>query len=190
MTPFEVFSSYLALKQHFTTKSYDVFKYNWKTRAKFDTFNKRKDKIFFEKIAKHDNPKNFLLSNFIINDKPWVKDIAYSETSKKIYENWNKTQQSLTYIFLTDLSQFDENFNSNFQVVENQHPKLLILYMSHKISFETLTIMCELVGCLNVWDKKMKGDPVWESISLKIRKYAPFLNYDKNKYKNMILEKF
>jgi len=180
----------MALKQHFTTKSYDVFKYNWKTRAKFDTFNKRKDKIFFEKISKHDNPKNFLLSNFIRNDKLWIKDIAYSESSKKIYEDWNKTQQSLTYTFSTDISQLNELFDSNFKVENNEHPKLLILYMSNKISFETLTIICDLVGCLNIWDKKMKGDPVWESISLKIRKYTPFLNYDKSKYKNLLLDKF
>jgi hypothetical protein len=49
MSAFEVYKDYLALKNHFSNKNYDYFKYKGKVRTSIDSFNKRKDKIFFEK---------------------------------------------------------------------------------------------------------------------------------------------
>ena len=37
MEPFEVYKLYLAIKLHFTTKSYDVVKYKGKVRVKQET---------------------------------------------------------------------------------------------------------------------------------------------------------
>ena len=50
MTPFEAYCEYVSLKNHFTQSGYDYFKYNGKTRLKPATFQKRKDRIFFEKL--------------------------------------------------------------------------------------------------------------------------------------------
>lgn len=49
MAPFEVYVNYLALKSHFSSPKYDYFKYNKKVRASLTSFNKRKDRYFFEK---------------------------------------------------------------------------------------------------------------------------------------------
>ena len=38
MTGFEVYKTYLALKQHFTKQEYDYFKYNGKVRANENSF--------------------------------------------------------------------------------------------------------------------------------------------------------
>ena len=50
MTPFQVFSEYLAIKSHFSNINYDYFKYK-KTRATLTSFNKRKDRYFFERTS-------------------------------------------------------------------------------------------------------------------------------------------
>jgi len=47
VTPYQVYTEYLALKSHFTNKNYDYFKYNKKVRATLTSFNRRKDKYFF-----------------------------------------------------------------------------------------------------------------------------------------------
>ena len=52
MTPFEVYCCYLSLKNHFTKKSYDYFKYCGKIKTTIKSFNKRKDKYFFEKTSR------------------------------------------------------------------------------------------------------------------------------------------
>jgi hypothetical protein len=190
MTPFEAYQSYLAIKQHFTTQKYDAIKFKWKVRATADSFNKRRDKFFFEKLAKHEDPKQFLLANFVSNENVWVREIAYTESAKRIYEDWQKKIQSLTYTIQNDLSKLDEEFDENFKVNDNQHPKLLKLYLGKDITLETVVVLVDLVGCLSMWNKKLANDPVWQNLSLKIRKYTPFLNYDKERIRKIILDKF
>ena len=51
MTGFEVYKMYLALKQHFTKQDYDYFKYRGKVRANEKSFEQRRDRYFFKKLA-------------------------------------------------------------------------------------------------------------------------------------------
>ena len=39
---------------------------------------------------------------------------------------------------------------------------------------------------MTYWDKKMEGDPVWDDLSTKIKKYTPFLKIDRDKFKTFI----
>lgn len=52
MAPFDCYKTYLALKNHFTKSSYDYHKYNKKTRASLQSFYKRKDRFWFEKLSR------------------------------------------------------------------------------------------------------------------------------------------
>ncbi|HCX23246.1 MAG TPA: hypothetical protein DHN29_15105, partial [Cytophagales bacterium] len=52
MTAFDCYKTYLAFKNHFTKDNFDYFKYGGKTRASTASFNKRKDKYFFEKMSR------------------------------------------------------------------------------------------------------------------------------------------
>ena len=51
MTGFEVYKTYLALKQHFTKTDYDYEKYRGKVRASEQSFEQRLDRYFFKKLA-------------------------------------------------------------------------------------------------------------------------------------------
>jgi hypothetical protein len=191
MTPYEAYREYLALKSHFSNKSYDYFKYNGKVKnATIDSYEKRRDKLFFMKLAKHRDPINFLVANFVENDKMWIGNIAYNEEAEKKYFNWLKKNQSLTYVFTNDISNLDENFDSNFLVEQNNHPKILKLYLSGEISIETLVILTDLVRCISYWNKNMSDDPIWNDVLLKIQKYKPFIKYDKEKMKKIVVDKF
>ena len=67
MSAFEAYKEYIALKNHFTKADYDYIKYNGKTGLKYTSFEKRKDKVFFEKLSKIENVCDFLVANFSID---------------------------------------------------------------------------------------------------------------------------
>jgi hypothetical protein len=103
MTGFESYQIYLAMKNHFTKDGYDFFKYNGKVRVKESSFIKRNDKLFFEKLAKHDDPYGLLVSNLSQNPKLWIRDISYSDAANEMYIKWLKIQQSMKYTVKQDL---------------------------------------------------------------------------------------
>jgi hypothetical protein len=142
------------------------------------------------KMAKHSDAFNYMLANLLDDEKAWIKDIAYSPKAEQIYQDWMKRSQSLTYVFSNELAKLDSDFNSNFKVKDNSHPLLLKLYLRREISLETLIILVDLVGCVKYWSKKMEYDPNWDNVSIKIQKYRPFLKYDREKYKKIVLDFF
>ena len=66
VTPFETYQHYLSLKNHFTNPKYDFFKYGAKTRASVTSFNKRKDKYWFEKTSRKYSDKEVVDFWFLI----------------------------------------------------------------------------------------------------------------------------
>ncbi len=63
MDAIDAYKVYLGVKNHFTQDSYDWFKYNKKVNVTYDSFLKRKDKIFFAKLG---NRKDAYLEEFLI----------------------------------------------------------------------------------------------------------------------------
>jgi hypothetical protein len=190
MSPFETYQHYLSLKNHFTNPKYDFFKYGAKTRASVTSFNKRKDKYWFEKTSRKYSDKevvDFLVSNFTATDNPqnlWIGEIINS--GERNYSEWMKRQQSLTYLFkeqsneLFSESKLDDVFNCS-----KGHPPVLKMFLGGKISLETLVIYDKIFLFGNTFDKKLL-DPVWESVSLKLKKYSPFINIDVFNYRKIL----
>jgi hypothetical protein len=190
MSAIECYKEYLALKNHFTKTSYDYFKYNGKVKVNPSSFESRKDKLFFQKLAKHPDVKNFLVANLSLNEKLWIRELAYSDEAEKVYKDWVKRQQSFTYLFKQDLSKLDTDFNVNFVVKNNEHPILLKRYFAKEISLETLCLLLEFADAKKYWDTKMQYDLVWDNSKIKIEKYTPFINVDKNNLKKIVIDYF
>lgn len=190
MSAFECYKEYLALKNHFSKPDYDYFKYNGKLKANADSFNTRKDKLFFQKLAKHPDVHNFLVANLSENEKHWIRDLAYSENAEKTYKNWLKRQQSLSYVFKQELGKLDSDFNRNFVVKSNEHPLLLKLFLASEISLETMCLLLEFTGAKKHWDSKMQYDLVYDSIKTKIEKYTPFIRCDREKLRKIVVDHF
>ena len=190
VTPFETYQHYLSLKNHFTNPKYDFFKYGAKTRASVTSFNKRKDKYWFEKTSRKYNDKevvDFLVSNFTATDNPqnlWIGEIINS--GERNYAEWTKRQQSLTYLFKEQSSElFSENELESVFNCSKGHPPVLKMFLGGKISLETLVIYDKIFLFGNTFDKKLL-DPVWESVSLKLKKYSPFINIDVFNYRKIL----
>ena len=192
VTPFETYQHYLSLKNHFTNPKYDFFKYGAKTRASLTSFNKRKDKYWFEKTSRKYNDKevvDFLVSNFVAVDTPgnlWIGEIINS--GERTYQEWMRRQQSLTYLFKEQSSElFLETKLEDALNCSKGHPPVLKKFLSGKICLETLVIYDKIFLFGKTFDKKLL-DPVWETVSLKIKKYNPFLNIDVFNYKKILRE--
>ena len=190
MSAFECYQEYLALKNHFSKPTYDYFKYNGKMKVNVSSFEKRKDKLFFQKLAKHPDVHNFLIANLSVNEKSWIRELAYSEEAEKTYKDWLKRQQSLTYVFKQELGKLDSKFNDNFVCRNNEHPTLLKLYLGKEISLDTMCLLLEISGAKKHWDSKMQYDLIWDNLRIKVEKYSPFITYDKDKIKNIVLDYF
>ena len=192
VTPFETYQTYLSMKSHFTNSKYDFFKYGGKSRATMTSFNKRKDKYWFEKTSRKYSDEevlNFLLANFVNTDTPqnlWIGEIINS--GERTYAEWMRRKQSLTYIFreqsekLLSETDLEEVFKCS-----KGHPLLLRKYLGGEISLETLMILEKVFSFAKDFDKKLQ-DPVWETVSLKLRKYSPFLNINVFTYKKVLRE--
>ena len=190
MTAVECYKTYLALKRHFTS-DYDYFKYNGKTSASSKSFEGRKDRIFFEKLAKHHDPVGMLVANLLVNPKAWIRDISYTESANRTYEDWVKRVQSMSYSLKRELKELDEDFDSNIIVKPGGHAKLVKLYLSGRVSLETITVIALVAGCIRYWDRNM-NDPVWEEVGTKIKKYAPFMTRrcDMDRLKKLVVDFF
>ena len=190
VTPFETYQHYLSLKNHFTNPKYDFFRYGAKTRASVTSFNKRKDKYWFEKTSRKYNDGevvDFLVSNFASADNPqnlWIGEIINS--GERVYADWMKRRQSSTYLFKEQSSELlSENELEILFDCSKGHPKILKEYLSGRLSLENFVIFDKIFHFSEKFDKKL-SDPVWETVSLKIKKYGPFINIDVFKYKKLL----
>ena len=190
VTPFETYRTYLSMKSHFTNPKYDFIKYGGKSRATMTSFNKRKDKYWFEKTSRKYSDQeviDFLLSNFINATNPqnlWIGEIINS--GERTYAEWKMRQQSLTYMF-TEQSEnlLSENDLETVFNCSKGHPIVLKKYLGGEISLETLSILEKVFSFKGKFDKKLK-DPVWETVSMKLKKYLPFLNINVFQFKKIL----
>lgn len=191
MNGFETYKLYVALKNHFNSDTYDFFRYGGKTRASGKSFDARHDKYFFVKLAKHKDPQRYILANIIEdNANVWVGDLVNEQKAEENYRSWLKRQESLTYIFQQDLEQLDEDFNKNLVVEGSKHPLLLQLLIHKRISLETVVILNELCPFSKYWTRNIEEDVIWPMYNRKCRKYRPFLRFDKEKFKQIVVDKF
>lgn len=185
MNSYEAYQLFLAIKMHFTTNSYDFSKYGGKVRTNVQAFEKRRDKFFFQKLAKKKNLQDFLVANYVKGNVEWIGDLA-SDEAEAIYTEWLKRTESLSYNLKNELSQLEDDFISFFRVKGGQHPPLLTLYQRGKISLETLTILNDILDFFSIWDKKIVDPVIWPSIRDRSLKYRQFIQYDHAKTKKLV----
>jgi hypothetical protein len=193
METFKAFRFYLALKLHFTTDSYDVFKQQGRVKATKSSLYKRKDLYLIQKIAETYSEKeivDFLVSNFITGDK-WGG--LFDGEAKENYILWKKNMESLTYNFDVQVTKIlnlcerqEVGFDAAFDSYNNQHPLILKLYLRKDVSIETMVILNKINSFVDSLDESLKNDLIWPDLSRTIKKYAPFLKISKDKYEQRL----
>ena len=192
VTPFETYQTYLSMKNHFTNRKYDFFTYGGKSRATMTSFNKRKDKYWFEKTSRKYSDEqivDFLLANFVTTDNPknlWIGEIINS--GERTYSDWMRRQQSMSYIFKEQSNELLGN-DSLDKILECKkgHPVILKRFLGGDITLETFVIFDIIFSFSEKFDEKL-FDPVWETVSMKLRKYKPFLSINVFNFKKILRE--
>lgn len=193
---FNAYKTYLALRNHFTT-DYDYFKYNGKLNVKEESFLKRKDKFFFEKIERRYKKDlvPFFVSNLIKEDNSWSGSLV-SDKAEQVFNEWKKKFQSLKYSFREDMSKLrdyldrnDLQFDELFQCDDGQHPIILKLLISEDISIESFIILEKNLGFVKKINKHV-DDFVWIEYNKKIVKYSSFIDIDVKEYRHVLKTMF
>jgi hypothetical protein len=193
MVPFDTYKTYISIKNHFTNKKYDYHKYAGKNKASLESFYKRKDRYWFEKLSRQKEDKdviNFFVANFVSSTDPgqlWMGNLI--KEGEKTYVEWKRKIESLSYVFKQEsIDLFSEyKFQDVFSCKNGSHPIVLKKFLSGKISLETMVIYDRIFSYSKNFDKQLK-DPIWEMVSLKLNKYSSFLNIDVFHYKKILKE--
>ena len=180
---------YQAIKLHFSSDRYDCFKYNFKTKVPSII----KNEYQFQKLQKHNDPTKLIVASIIkFGTNIWIGDIV-GDKGNLAYNEYKAYEESLKYKFKSEISQLDDDFNSNFISVNGQHPNILKLYIHKKLSIQTITILDELINFTKHLDKSLANDFIWPEISMKIKKFKPFFitpDFDTKPCKDILLSQF
>ena len=152
VTPFDAYKSYLGLKNHFTKPKYDYHKYGGKSRATVQSFYKRRDRYFFEKLSRQKTDGEvveFFVSNFISCDNPqslWIGEIVRNGEGN--YVDWKKRKQSMSYLFREQMDKLfsERKFDDVFKIEESKHPIIIKELLQNSISIESFIILEKIIG--------------------------------------------
>ena len=194
MNGFEIYKVYLAVKLHFTSKnqSYDFHKHGGRTTARLETFTKRRDRYFFHKLSQSyddTNAVDYFVSNFVTNTNLWVGDII-GNSGDENYREWSKRIEALHYYYEQDIdyllermSANDMSFDDIFTVKNGQHPPILKMVLSKRISIETFVILEDLLSFSKRLNEDISETVLWPKLYDRIVRYRPFLKFNITKYK-------
>ena len=189
--PFEVYQKYLSLKQHFSKKDYDYFKFNGKVRASASSFEKRKDKHHFirlSKIYKDEEITKFFVSNFVKSNELWIGNLTAPE-GRENYISWKAKIQSLPYVFESEIDSLfsdSDDFNSLFDCLDGQHPRLLRSVFGGDLSVESFIIMDSILQFASKFNEEIEESVIWPELYSMCTNYAPFLVVNKQKYVDIL----
>jgi hypothetical protein len=183
MRPFEAYQTFITLKAHFKNSGFDYHKFG-KVKVAPETFERRKDRYYFEKLAKRysrDEIVEFFLSQILAN-KTWVGDMLGEDAEAEHLSRLRRVQ-ALQYQVKTEMNTLWERckedpecFNRLFTHQEGTHPDIFRAVMEKRISPETFLVLDSILGFTKRW--RMDGDPIWEEVGIPILRYAPFLHLD------------
>lgn len=189
MYPFEVYQIYVALKTHFSRRTYDYFEYQGSIKVSREKFMERNDVYFFEKLSKKykaEEVEEYFVSNFLVNS-----NFHIIQMNEKNYMDWKRKMQSITYLFgqdIENLSTLSSNFNDVF-TCNRGHSQLLKAYLGGRVMLETLIMLNKITHFVSRYDTLLKEDVIWKQLSLLLHKYDPFIEEDPSKIRQLVLQK-
>lgn len=182
-TAFEAYKAYLAVKSHFSSGTYDYFKYNGEVRASKESFDARKDIMKFQKLAriKYSIPEYLAV---LMRDEPalWVGGAVRPDAELK-YLAYRKIIEGFTYHYGSALEVIGDIKSALRVPTDGSLPHILILFLRKEISLEVMIVLDNLIGFSKKFDEKLAGIPVWTDLSFRMMKFRPFMagSYDTKK---------
>lgn len=188
LTPFASYCLMVALKNHFTIRSYDYFKYGGKISTNRSSFSRRSDQILFVKASnryKAEELRDYIIANLASGNHSWMNMIL-DERSHDEYLKYLGINQSITYHFNASLEKINSACNKNIKSLlrpsNSGYPLIIDLYMAGDISPQSMTILDHIFQYSKTYDKFYgDSDPIWGKLSIRIPKLGSFIRYDRSK---------
>lgn len=174
---FDAYKTYTAVKQHFTSDSYDIFKYHGKVRASESSFMKRRDKPMFFRLSRLDDIPNRVVATIIASrnpDKVWVADVVSSE-GLRAYDAWVVRTSDIEALLVRDLAHFADNPADNLK----SSTPLIRLMTTETVSIESVALFIAATGRLSTLDSALQDNLRWPAYRKLITKYLPFIPVDR-----------
>jgi hypothetical protein len=192
LSGYGAYQLYLAIRNHFNSESYDFFKFAGKTNASKHSYLKRRDKQFFEVLAKRYNfqeLKDLYVSNFI-EGRHYPVNLVEDEAHSTFYD-YCRRRDALGYTFKAELDKiFRNGVKESISISRNAYPLILLLFMQHEVSLETLVLFNEVVPFDKKFDKYLGADDMlWSIIRNQMVKFKPFMKYDAEKMRKILKDK-
>ena len=189
MDGFAAYKYFMAIKLHFTSEKYDVFEKNGRVTGSRETFEKRNDKLLYEKLAKKFSTDNELIQFLVANVAYGHMNVVYSSESDEYYQHWQRRKESITRVFEIDcrtIVEFMSDLEKNdIYCIEDGFPLLLKMYLGKHITLETMVILQDFDDYLMKWEPLIM---LWHNHFLTIRKIKRFVKYDSYKIQSIYQE--
>lgn len=174
---------------------YDISKYKLGMKTPRSAFEKRSDKVFFERLAQRltlNDCYQLLVSNLAANPHAisyeiagadahefWLKHTGFMEVYSQHFKN------ELLSIF-TILNNGNKKFKDLFK--GEGHPVIMQLVLRNTISIETFVVLNRLLNFVPVIDKDYKDDIFWHEFKVRVLSYDKLLKIDGNIAKEMFIQ--
>ena len=184
MDGFKAYKYYMAVKLHFTSPKYNVFESRGHVKGTREAFNSRNDRYIFEKLAqKYSDDKDII--QFFVSNFAYGNDTAIygNSEAEELYAQWQKRKQSISKIFVDDLANIINfcdvhklNYDSIFNLTNNEIPVILTLYLNGKVTIETLNIIDSINPFLDSWKSNPALQIIMGDSFLRIKKLTGFVS--------------
>ena len=202
---FNAWVVYQGMNAHFTrTKDYDYFKYNGKGNwNSIDSMEKSFTKLekngicslqrkIFRDIGKTFTSKESLIFFYL---SQFTNGIEYpSQFDTDLYDEYKEKMNNFNFHIQQDIGEilkcmreYKKSFDEIFITNSMNHPYILKLSLSDRISLETFVVLDMILDFIPVVDIYMK-DLIWKNHKKMVLKYKPFLEVDIVKQKKIIMD--
>lgn len=186
---FYSYVNYLGIKNHFNIDKF-IFNPNNVNYSKIniESFRKRKDKYFFERLTKKQlgnlvNIQEKLISSFLYKKNIWIGDIVDNEDLETYHFKRLKNKSALTRTIQQDLFNLEEYLVDNrlrlksiLNSINNQKPELINISNKLNITLETISLFSYV---LKFTDTKT-DNIIYEEDRKKIIKYSYLIKEEYN----------
>ncbi|CAL9971747.1 DNA helicase loader [Vibrio phage D479] len=164
---------------------YDFKKYRLGLKVTSDAYNKRSDRVFFERLASKltlNECYQLMVSNFAANSNAlsyeiagadayefYLKHTGYLETFSQQFKNELRTVFEL-------ISSSDKKFKDLFK--GEGHPVILQLALRNTISIETFIVLNRILKFVPNVDKTYGDDIIWHDFKTRASQYESLLSID------------
>lgn len=191
-----VYNLYLQLKNHFNGRG-DVIKKDWRMKVSDASYEKRKDKFFFEMLSKKYTLKELslmMIGNLVSNQNMWIGDISdgdaiefYEQYLAKLKLMRLRYQDDIKNIYYVakklELKTLSQMFDYNDQTNGSYIFKLL---QSNAITFETFIMLDSFLGIIKKHDEK--DNVIWMNYSTRLKAYQKLFLVDSDECKRIFIQ--